>query len=66
VSYATIQVKLVTPRLGAEGSNVDLTATLSNRQVEGLNAAPAGHQVLFYFPQVRSGYRVTIRGDRPY
>src|SRR3984885_956808 len=48
MSYATIQVKPVTPRLGAEISNIDLTATLSNQQVEDLHTALAEHQVLFF------------------
>jgi hypothetical protein len=33
MSYATIQVKPVTPRLGAEISNIDLTVALSNQRV---------------------------------
>src|ERR1700709_1865194 len=48
MSYATIQVKPVTPRLGAEIFNIDLTATLSNQQVEDLHTALAEHQVLFF------------------
>ena len=48
MSYATIEVKPVTPRLGAEISNIDLTATLSNQQVEDLHTALADHQVLFF------------------
>src|ERR1700709_672138 len=51
MSYATIQVKPVTPRLGAEISNIDLTATLSNQQVEDLHTALAEHQVLFFRDQ---------------
>jgi taurine dioxygenase len=37
--------------LGAEISDIDLTATLSNRQVEELHAALAAHQVLFFRDQ---------------
>jgi taurine dioxygenase len=51
MSYATIEVKPVTPRLGAEISNIDLTATLSNRQVDDLHTALADHQVLFFRDQ---------------
>ncbi len=51
MSYATIEVKPVTPRLGAEISNIDLTTTLSNRQVEDLHTALAEHQVLFFRDQ---------------
>ena len=48
MSYATIEVKPVTPRLGAEISNIDLTVTLSNEQVDDLHSALADHQVLFF------------------
>ena len=51
MSYATIQVTPVTPRLGAEISGIDLTATLSNRQVDDLHTALAEHQVLFFRDQ---------------
>ncbi len=51
MSYATIQVKPVTPRLGAEISNIDLTATLGNQQVEDLHTALADYQVLFFRDQ---------------
>ena len=51
MGYATIQVNPVTPVLGAEVSNIDLTATLSNRQVEDLHTALATHQVLFFRDQ---------------
>jgi taurine dioxygenase len=51
MSYATIQVRPVTPRLGAEVSNIDLTTTLSNQQVEDLHTALAEHQVLFFRDQ---------------
>src|SRR3981081_2043502 len=51
MAYDTIQVKPLTPVLGAEISDIDLTATLSNRQVEELHAALAAHQVLFFRDQ---------------
>jgi taurine dioxygenase len=49
--YATIQVRPVTPYLGAEVSGVDLTTTLTNRQVDELHSALANHQVLFFRDQ---------------
>ena len=51
MTYASIRVRPVTPRLGAEVSDIDLTAALSNRQVEDLHAALADHQVLFFRDQ---------------
>jgi alpha-ketoglutarate-dependent taurine dioxygenase len=51
MSYGTIQMRSVTPRLGAEISNIDLTATLSNQQVENLRTALAEHQILFFRDQ---------------
>ena len=51
MSYATIQVKPLTPRLGAEISSIDLSTTLSNQQVEDLHTALAEHQVLFFRDQ---------------
>ena len=51
MSYATIRVSPVTPRIGAVVSNIDLTATLSNQQVEDLHTALAEHQVLFFRDQ---------------
>jgi taurine dioxygenase len=51
MSYTTIQVTQVTPRIGAEVSGIDLTATLSNQQVEDLHTALADHQVLFFRDQ---------------
>jgi taurine dioxygenase len=51
MSYATIQVTPATPRIGAEISGIDLTATLSNQQVEDLHNALADHQVLFFRDQ---------------
>lgn len=51
MSYATFQVTPVTPRIGAEIAGIDLTATLTNRQVEDLHTALAEHQVLFFRDQ---------------
>jgi len=51
MSYATIEVKAVTPLLGAEISGIDLTGTLSNQQVDDLHSALAQHQVLFFRDQ---------------
>jgi taurine dioxygenase len=51
MSYATIEVKAVTPLLGAEISGIDLTGTLSNQQVDELHTALAQHQVLFFRDQ---------------
>lgn len=48
MSYSTIQATPVTPRIGAEISKIDLTATLTNQQVEDLHIALAEHQVLFF------------------
>lgn len=51
MTYDTIHVRPLTPVLGAEVSDIDLTAALSNRQVEELHAALAAHQVLFFRDQ---------------
>jgi len=51
MAYDTIQVRPLTPALGAEISDIDLTATLSNRQADDLHAALAAHQVLFFRDQ---------------
>ena len=51
MTYDTINVRPLTPVLGAEVSDIDLTATLSNRQVDDLHAALAAHQVLFFRDQ---------------
>ncbi len=48
MSYSTIQATPVTPRIGAEISNIDLTAALTNQQVEDLHLALAEHQVVFF------------------
>jgi taurine dioxygenase len=51
MTYDTINVRPLTPVLGAVVSDIDLTATLSNRQVDDLHAALAAHQVLFFRDQ---------------
>jgi taurine dioxygenase len=51
MSYASISVKPVTPRIGAEISGIDLTAALSNAQVDDLHTSLANHQVLFFRDQ---------------
>jgi taurine dioxygenase len=51
MTCAAIQVTPITPRLGAEISNIDLTAALSNQQVDELHTALAEHQVLFFRDQ---------------
>ena len=67
MSYGTIGVTPVTPRIGAYVEGVTLAKPLSNRQVEELHQALAQHQALWdYYPQTRSGRRVTIKGDRPF
>jgi taurine dioxygenase len=51
MSYQAIDVQPVTPRIGAEIGGIDLTAALSNRQVEELHSALAEYQVLFFRDQ---------------
>jgi taurine dioxygenase len=51
MSYATIQINPVTPKIGGEVSGIDLTRALSNQQVEDLHTALAEHQVLFFRDQ---------------
>jgi taurine dioxygenase len=48
MSYDTIMVSPVTPRIGADVEGVELAKPLSNRQVEELHQALAEHQVLFF------------------
>jgi len=48
MSLASIEVKPVTPRIGAEIGGIDLTRPLSNQQVDDLHEALAAHQVLFF------------------
>ncbi|MGE0675157.1 MAG: TauD/TfdA dioxygenase family protein [Methylibium sp.] len=51
MSYSAIEVKAVTPRIGAEIGGIDLTRPLSNRQVDELHRALAEHHVLFFRDQ---------------
>ena len=51
MSYETINVAPVTPRIGAEVDGLTLANPLSNRQVEELHQALAEHQVLFFRDQ---------------
>jgi taurine dioxygenase len=51
MSYETISVTPVTPRIGANVDGVVLAKPLSNRQVEELHQALAEHQVLFFRDQ---------------
>ena len=48
MSYETISVTPVTPRIGANIEGIALTQPLSNRQVDELHQALAEHQVLFF------------------
>jgi alpha-ketoglutarate-dependent taurine dioxygenase len=114
MSYKSLRVEPATPKIGAFGSGVNITGSLSNHEVSALQQALADHQVVFfrdepftleghkafgrlfgqlhihpntpgpdsvafwdnravqhkalwdYFPNVRSGYRVTVKGDRPF
>jgi len=47
MSYESITVEPVSPHIGAEIGNIDLTQPLSNTQVEELHRAFAQHQVIF-------------------
>jgi taurine dioxygenase len=51
MSYETINVTPVTPRIGAEVEGITLSTPLSNRQVDELHQALAEHQVLFFRDQ---------------
>ena len=51
MSYETINVAPVTPRIGAEVDGLTLAKPLINRQVEELHQALAEHQVLFFRDQ---------------
>jgi len=51
MSYETISVTPVTPRIGANIEGIALAKPLSNRQVEELHQALAEHQVLFFRDQ---------------
>jgi len=51
MQYESISVTPVSPNIGAEGSNIDLTKPINNRQVEELHGALADHLVLFFRDQ---------------
>jgi taurine dioxygenase len=51
MSYETIEVKRVSPHIGALIGGIDLSRTLSNRQVEELHDALDQHLVLFFRDQ---------------
>ena len=51
MSYETLSVAPVSPRLGAEVSGVDLARPLGNRQFQELHDALMEHQVLFFRDQ---------------
>jgi len=51
MSYESIEITPVTPRIGAMVAGVTLAKPLSNRQVEELHLALAEHQVLFFRDQ---------------
>ena len=51
MSYETIEVKRVSPHIGALIGGIDLSSTLSNRQVEELHDALDRHLVLFFRDQ---------------
>src|SRR5436305_15014611 len=48
MSYESISVAPVTPRIGANVEGITLSKPLSNRQVDELHQALAEHQVLFF------------------
>ncbi len=51
MTYETITVKPVSPHIGAEIGNIDLTKPLSNRQVDELKIAFTEHLVIFFRDQ---------------
>jgi taurine dioxygenase len=51
MSYDTIRVIPVTPRIGAEIEGLELAKPLSNRQVDEIHQALVEHQVLFFRDQ---------------
>ena len=48
MTYETIEIRPVTPLLGAEVDGVDLTRTLAPLQVRDIQHALLAHQVLFF------------------
>lgn len=51
MSRGSIEIRAVTPRIGAEISGIDLTRPLANSVVDVLHRALADHQVLFFRDQ---------------
>jgi taurine dioxygenase len=51
MSYETIDVRQLTPRIGAEVFGIDIGRPLGNHQVDELHRALAEHQVLFFREQ---------------
>jgi len=51
MSYESITVTALTPHIGAEIGNIDLTRPLSNREVDELHQAFTKHQVIFFRDQ---------------
>ena len=51
MTYQTIQVRKVTPRIGAEISGVDLSKPLDDRTFREIKAALLENQVIFFRDQ---------------
>ena len=51
MSYEAITVQPVSPHIGAEIGNIDLTTPLPNRQVEEVHKAFIQYQVIFFRDQ---------------
>jgi taurine dioxygenase len=51
MTYSSITVTPLSPHIGAEIGNIDLTKPLSNREVDELHEAFAAHQVIFFRDQ---------------
>ena len=51
MSYQTIEVRPLTPTLGAEVSGVDLSAPLSDQQFQDIHDGLMAHQVIFFRDQ---------------
>src|ERR1700692_3763583 len=51
MSYETITIEPVSPHIGAEIGNIDLTRPLPNAQVEELHRAFVQYQVIFFRDQ---------------
>ena len=51
MSYESITVEPVSPHIGAEIGNIDLTKPLTNRQVQDIYEALLKYQVIFFRDQ---------------